>query len=80
MEYLEYKEIWDKITKKMKIDLNKGWKPAPLIVTFKSGIFTIADGNHRAEVLRSSGVMQYWTCIWTDNKKDYKRAMEILKK
>ena len=78
MKYFEVEEEWSKTIEKMKIDLTKGWKPAPLIVEFKDGEFNVADGNHRVGALISSGYKKYWTVIWTNNRQDYAQVKNML--
>ena len=79
MEYVDTKESWEKHIDKMMDSLSKGWKPYPLIVEFKNGIFTVRDGSHRMDALHKSGYKKCWTVIWSNNKKDYLLAKKILK-
>ena len=79
MEYVQEKESWKKHVGKMKNSLSKGWKPYPLIVEFKKGIFTVRDGSHRMDALKKAGYKKCWTVIWTNSKKDYLAAKNILK-
>lgn len=48
--------------------IDEGWEPAPLIVSFEDGEFTVEDGNHRVEGLRRSGRDRYWSLIGFDDE------------
>jgi hypothetical protein len=78
MKYKEEQQVWDTVIERMKNDLREGWKPAPLVATFKGGIMSVADGNHRMGALISSGYKKYWTIIWADNEAEYNQLKQFL--
>ena len=78
MKYFEAEDVWNKTIGTMKLDLDKGWKPAPLIIEFKDGKFNVADGNHRMGALINSGYKKYWIAIWANNEQDYAQVKNML--
>jgi hypothetical protein len=71
MKYKEPKKTWDKRVSSMVKDIKLGWDVPPLIVWFLNKELSIADGSHRVEALRKSGIKSYWTITWFDNPKEY---------
>ncbi len=41
-----------------------GWDMPPLIIGREQNIFTLNDGNHRYEALKTLGIIKYWVIVW----------------
>lgn len=70
LEYKMEKIGWDTKTKKMDQELKEGWKPAPLIAEYRSGVLSLRDGNHRRMALELAGFKKYWVIIWFNSEED----------
>ena len=46
---------WGDNVEEMKDNIEDGWEPPPLIVSFQDDKLVLEDGNHRVESLRRSG-------------------------
>lgn len=47
-----------------------GWRPAPVVVTFRDGHFALEDGNHRVEGLRRAGGRETWAVVGFEDETD----------
>lgn len=47
----------------MKEQVEQGWEPPPVVVTWKDGQLAVEDGNHRLEGLRRAGVEEAWAVV-----------------
>jgi hypothetical protein len=56
-------EEWGDNVDDMKEDIEEGWEPPPLVVSFQDGKLVLEDGNHRVEGLRRAGAEQGWAVI-----------------
>jgi hypothetical protein len=56
-------EEWGDNVDDMKENIEDGWEPPPLIVTFQDDKLMLEDGNHRVEGLRRSGAEEGWAVI-----------------
>jgi len=54
---------WRGDVDEMKDEIEQGWEPPPLIVTFQDGELHLEDGNHRVESLRRAGQHEGWALI-----------------
>jgi hypothetical protein len=72
MRFYEHEESWSKRVRGMIESLEKGWKPAPLIVHYDNGIRHISDGSHRLEALQKHGHTEYWAITFYDVENEWK--------
>ncbi len=70
IKYHESEERWEKKVRRILSGMKKGWEMPPLIVMYKKGKLSIADGNHRFEALKRRRFNKYWTIIWYDSLKE----------
>lgn len=47
----------------MKEEIEEGWEPPPLIVSYQDGALVLEDGNHRVEGLRRAGAQEGWAVV-----------------
>jgi hypothetical protein len=59
---------WRDDVEEMKDEIEEGWEPPPLVVTFRDGQLVLEDGNHRVESLRRSGRHEGWAVIAFDDR------------
>lgn len=43
----------------------------PLIVEYRSGLFSVRDGNHRHEAIRRRGWKRCWVVIWYNSAAEF---------
>lgn len=60
MLFPEDQEVWEKRVMDLKMAIENGLKPLPLIVTDFWEDQHISDGCHRHEALTRSGIKRYW--------------------
>lgn len=76
MEFRQDAEGWEIGIQAMMESLEKGWTPAPFILTFDDKGISLRDGNHRYEALKRMGHEEHWVFIWCNNEKDYEYLMQ----
>ena len=72
-------DVWEAQVTKLAKMVEKGYKPAPLIVTDYWNHFEIADGNHRHEALERRGINSYWTIFFIKHEKGKEYLQTIIK-
>jgi len=70
IKFHESQERWENRVQRILSGLKRGWEMPPLIVMYKRGKLSIADGNHRYEALKRRRFKKYWTIIWYDSIKE----------
>jgi len=58
---------WGDNVDDMTDQVEDGWEPPPLIVTYRNGQLVLEDGNHRVESLRRAGAREGWAVINFDD-------------
>jgi len=74
MEYRMPRVEWERRLKKMQLNFVQLENFPPLITQYRSGIFSVRDGNTRHEVFSRQGITHCWTWIWYDTAEDLIRA------
>jgi hypothetical protein len=54
---------WGDRVDDMKEQVEEGWEPPPLIVSYRGGQLVLEDGNHRIESLRRTGADDAWAVV-----------------
>ena len=54
---------WGDNVDDMAENIEDGWEPPPLIVTWRDGQLVLEDGNHRVESLRRAGAEDGWAVV-----------------
>jgi hypothetical protein len=54
---------WRADVDEMKDEIEEGWDPPPLIVSYRNGQLVLEDGNHRVESLRRAGMLTGWSLV-----------------
>jgi len=78
MLFKQDKEKWEKSILNLISFIKNGHKYPPLIVWFKNGIFSVADGNHRYEAFIRLNYKKYPTIFWFEKEKDYNNFLNKL--
>ena len=52
---VEDEDWWRDDLEDMKEQIEGGWEPPPVVITWKDGELVVEDGNHRLEGLRHAG-------------------------
>ena len=61
---------WGDNVDEMKENIEEGWEPPPLIVSFQDGKLVLEDGNHRVESMRRAGEETGWAVIVFESKEE----------
>lgn len=72
-EWMEYRvplDVWEQKINKLADGMTDLLAIAPLIAEYRSGMFSIRDGNHRHEAMRRKGWLKCWMIIWHNNESD----------
>jgi hypothetical protein len=56
-------EDWRDDVEDLKEQVEDGWDPPPVIVTWQDSQLVVEDGNHRLEGLRRAGTQQAWAVV-----------------
>jgi hypothetical protein len=64
---------WADNVEDMKDEIEDGWEPPPLVVTFRDGQLVLEDGNHRVESLRRAGRREWWAVVGFESSADLDR-------
>jgi hypothetical protein len=67
------REDWGDDVDDMQRRIEQGWVPPPVIVTYRSGLLLLEDGNHRVEGLRRTGARETWAVVAFDSTEDRNR-------
>jgi len=71
MEYQVPPEHWEQKINTMAGDMTNLLSIPPLIVEYRSGNFSIRDGDHRHEAMRRKGWSKCWVIIWHNSEEDW---------
>ncbi len=63
-------EEWRDDVEQLERRMVDGWRPAPVVVTFRDGHFALEDGNHRVEGLRRAGGRETWAVVGFEDETD----------
>jgi hypothetical protein len=63
-------DYWDERVEAMDQLAEKGWEPAPVIVTYRREQLILEDGNHRVESLRRAGRRGAWAIVGFESRED----------
>lgn len=69
----EEEERWDERVEVMEDMAEDGWKPPPVIVSYRHGELELEDGNHRVESLRRAGQREGWSVVGFEREQDRDR-------
>jgi hypothetical protein len=58
---------WRDDVEEMRDQIEDGWEPPPLIVSYRNGQLVLEDGNHRVESLRRAGELTGWAVVAFDH-------------
>jgi hypothetical protein len=56
-------DAWGENVDDMEQNIEAGWEPPPLIVSYDDGRLVLEDGNHRVESLRRAGARDGWAVV-----------------
>ena len=71
-------EYWRDDVEEMKDEIEDGWEPPPLVVTYRNDNLVLEDGNHRVESLRRAGEGEGWAVIGFEGDEERDRFMAAL--
>jgi hypothetical protein len=54
---------WGDNVDDMREEIEDGWQPPPLVVSYRDGQLVLEDGNHRVESLRRAGRREGWAVV-----------------
>jgi hypothetical protein len=54
---------WESDIESMESEVEHGWDPPPLLVTYRDGGYFVEDGNHRFEALKRNGDTRGWAVL-----------------
>lgn len=62
---------WGNEVDAMDRSLARGWKPPPLLVSYRDGAYVLEDGNHRHDALRRAGATHTWAVLvfWDESER-----------
>jgi hypothetical protein len=63
-------EWWRDDVEDMTEQIEVGWEPPPVVVTWKDGELFLEDGNHRLEGLRRAGTEDAWAVVGFEREHD----------
>jgi hypothetical protein len=67
---VEDEDWWRDDVDDMKEQIEGGWEPPPVVVTWKDEELVVEDGNHRLEGLRRAGVEEAWAVVGFERRDD----------
>jgi hypothetical protein len=67
---VEDEDWWRDDVEDLAEQVEEGWEPPPVIVTWQDGQLMVEDGNHRLEGLRRAGEQQAWSVVGFDDAGD----------
>jgi len=50
--------------------VDEGWEPPPMVVSWKHGSLVLEDGNHRVEGMRRAGLREAWCLVGFESETD----------
>jgi hypothetical protein len=56
-------EDWGDNVEQMAENVEEGWEPPPVIVSYREGQLVLEDGNHRVEGMRRAGERETWAVV-----------------
>jgi hypothetical protein len=65
---------WRDDVDEMKEEIEDGWDPPPLVVSYRDGELVLEDGNHRVEGLRRAGAREGWAVLHFDDPAEWERV------
>lgn len=71
MEYQVPLGVWEQKINRMAEGMTDLLAIPPLIAEYRSGIFSIRDGNHRHEAICRKGWSHGWVLIWHNTKEEW---------
>ncbi len=72
LETLEEHE-WRDDVDDLAAKLERGYLPAPVVVTYRDGKLELEDGNHRVEAMLRAGLDQAWSVVGFEAEADMDR-------
>ncbi len=75
MEFKEPIESWTKRVASLLEHIKRDGHIFPLIVSYKSGVFSICDGNHRYAAYKKLGLDKCLVVIWCDSEKEIEEVL-----
>jgi hypothetical protein len=64
---------WRDDVEEMKDEIEEGWDPPPLIVSYRRGQLVLEDGNHRVESLRRAGAREGWAVLHFEDPAEWEQ-------
>ncbi len=56
-------DYWRDDVEDMEDQVEEGWEPPPMIVTYRDDQLVLEDGNHRVEGMRRAGETEVWAVV-----------------
>jgi len=60
---IDDEDWWRDDVEDLSEQIERGWEPPPVIVTWKDRQLVVEDGNHRLEGMRRAGVEEAWAVL-----------------
>lgn len=56
-------DYWRDDVEEMEEQVDDGWEPPPMVVTYRDDQLVLEDGNHRVESMRRAGETEVWAVV-----------------